>query len=82
MNVLSMFVLNLFHAKLKVTHCGILNGMKAMQKVQHTQKKTKTKNGSCGNDIDCILSLTLTKQSFMLMPVCTFVRVCVYSASF
>lgn len=48
----------------------------------NTKKKTKTKNGSCGNDIDCILSLTLTKQSFMLMPVCTFVCVCVYSASF
>ena len=43
MNVLSMFVLNLFHAKLKVTHCGILNGMKAMQKVQHKKKKQKQK---------------------------------------
>lgn len=78
MNALSTFILNLFHAKLKVTHDGILNGMNAMQKVQ--QKKTK--NGLCGNDIDCILSLTLTKQSFMLTPVCTFACVCVYSASF
>ena len=41
MNTLSMFILNLFHAKLKVTHGGILNGMNAMQKVQ--KKKTKQK---------------------------------------